>query len=80
MAPTEGKGPVTSSYIGSVLSALFVSCRSEAALIFVLLLIKMITVTVMKTTTLMIKVVARELIDTVRVLHVYPEINTVSLG
>ena len=41
-----------------VLSALFVS-----SLIFALLLIKIITITVMKTTTLMIKAVARELID-----------------
>ena len=51
---------MTTSYIGSVsvvLSALLVS-----SLIFALLLIK-ITITVMKTTTLMIKAVARELID-----------------
>ena len=40
------------------LSALLVS-----SLIFALLLIKIVTITVMETTTLMIKAVARELID-----------------
>ena len=76
MALTVGEERLTSSYIGSVcvvLSALFVS-----SLIFALLLIKMIAITVIETTTLMIKAVARELIDTVHV--VYPEINTLSLG
>ena len=61
MAPTEDKASVTTSYIGSVcvvLSALVVS-----SLIFALLFIEIITTTVMKTTTLMIKAVARELIE-----------------
>ena len=61
MARAEGKGFVTSSYIGSmcvVVSALVVS-----SLIFVLLLIKIITITVMETTTLMIKAAARALIE-----------------
>ena len=53
---------MTSSYIGSILSALFVS-----SLIFALLLIKIITITVMETTILMIKAVARELMDTMYV-------------
>ena len=53
---------MTTSYIGSILSALFVS-----SLIFALLLIKIITITVMETTTLMIKAVARELMDTMYV-------------
>ena len=60
MALTEGEGFVTSSYSGSVLSALFVS-----SLIFALLLIKIITITVMETTTLMIKAAARALIEAV---------------
>ena len=66
IAPSEHEGPVTSSYIDSVyeaLSILFSDCVSKAALIFTLLLIKIITTTVMETTTLMIKAVAMELID-----------------
>ena len=58
IALTEGKGPMTSSYTDSMcvlLSLLFISCRSQAALIFVLLLIKVTTITIMKTTTLTIK-------------------------
>ena len=67
--PTEHEGFVTSSYIDSVcvvLPALFTGCTLKAAfnfLVLALLLIKIITITVMETTTLMIKVVARELID-----------------
>ena len=63
MALTEGVG---SSYIDSIfvlLSALFVSCRSRAALVFVLLLINMITVTITKAEMLTIENVARELIE-----------------
>ena len=57
---------MTSSYIDSVyeaLSNIFSGCVSKAALIFSLLLIKIITITVMETTTLMIKAVAKALID-----------------
>ena len=64
MALTVGKGPVTSSYTDSIcilLSALSVSSR--AALIFTLLLIKVATITVVKTVTLTIKAVAKEVID-----------------
>ena len=63
MALTEGKGCMITSCIGSVRSALFAGCTSQADLIFALLLIKIITITVMETTTLMIKAVARELIN-----------------
>ena len=57
---------MTSSYTDSMcvlLSLLFVSCRLRAALIFVLLLIKVTTITIMKTTMLTIKAVAREPLD-----------------
>ena len=63
MALTEGVG---SSYIDSIfvlLSALFISCRSRAALVFVLLLINMMTVTITKAEMLTIENVARELIE-----------------
>ena len=69
IALTDDKGTVTSSYIESmcvahvVPSALF-DC-SKAALIFALLLFKMIAIIVMETSTLMIKAVARQLIDIV---------------
>ena len=63
MALTEGIG---SSYIDSIcvlLSALFVAWESRAALIFILLLTKMITITVRKAEVLIIEKVARELIE-----------------
>ena len=63
MALTEGIG---SSYIDSIcvlLSALVVAWESRAALIFILLLIKMITITVSKAKMLTTENVARELID-----------------
>jgi hypothetical protein len=63
MALTEGMG---TSYIDSIcvlLSALFVACRSRAALIFVLLLINMITITISKAEMLTTENVVRELID-----------------
>ena len=65
MALTDGKGPVTSSYIDStcVLTALFVACSSIAALIFALLLIRVITITIVETTMQRIKAIARELMD-----------------
>ena len=62
---TEGEGPVTSSYsvyIDSVcvlLPDVLVNCSS---LIFALLLFKMIPIVVAKTTTLVIKATARELV------------------
>ena len=62
MALTEGIG---SSYIDSIcvlLIALFVGCRSRAALVFVLLLINMMTITINKAQMLTTKNVARELI------------------
>ena len=65
MALTEGTG---SSYIDSIcvlLSALFVAWESRAALIFILLLIKMITITVSKAKMLTIENVARELIEAI---------------
>ena len=57
-----------SSYTGSsctcmVSSALFDSC--EAALIFALLLLKIITITIMKTIIVTVRAVAREPIDIV---------------
>jgi hypothetical protein len=62
MALTEGDGPVTSSYTGSTLCipppALF-----KAALIFALLLLMLIAITVMKIVALIIKAVAKKLID-----------------
>ena len=67
IALTKGMGPVTSSYIGS-LSALFDG--SQAALIFALFLVKIMTSTVMETTTQTIRAVARELIDIVYTLLV----------
>ena len=63
MTLTEGEGPVTSSYIDSMcvlLSGLLASSR--AALIFALLLIKITTITVVKTIMLTHKAVAREII------------------
>lgn len=71
MALTEGKGPVTSSYIDSMcvlLSALLVISR--AALIFALLLIKITVITVGKTIMLTNKAVAREIIIIVLVVLV----------
>ena len=58
---------VGSSYMDSMcvlLSAVFVACRSRAALIFALLLIK-ITITVDKTVMLMTENVAREMIGAI---------------
>ena len=64
MALTEAVGSVTSSYVGSscmVSPAPFDSCR--AALILALLFLEIMTITVMKSTMLPIKAVAKELID-----------------
>ena len=64
MALTEGIG---SSYIDSIcvlLSALFVAWESRAALILILFLIRMITITISKAEMLPIENVAKELIDT----------------
>ena len=69
MALAEGKGPVTSSYIESVpllFSARFVSCRSRPACVFAAFLLAMtitITIIVMETTILILKSVARTLVD-----------------
>ena len=63
MALTEGKG---TSYIDSIcvlLPALFVACRSRAALLFALLRIKMTIIAINKATMLIIKAVAREVIE-----------------
>ena len=63
MALTEGIG---SSYIDSICvlpSALFVAWESRAALIFNLLLIKVITITISKAEMLTTENVARELIE-----------------
>ena len=64
MALTDGEGPVTSSYIGSlciVPSAMF-DC-AKAAIILDLLLLEIIANTVMETTTQIIRAVARNPID-----------------
>ena len=64
MALTEGEGPATFSYIGSSLvvsSALFDS--SSIAVVFALLLFKIKTITVIKTTAQTTKVIATELND-----------------
>ena len=61
MVLAEGIG---SSYMDSMcvfLSAVFVACPSRTALIFALLLIKMITITVDKAMMLTNKAVAREM-------------------
>ena len=61
---TEVKGPVTSSYIDSMcvlLPALLACCRSRAD--FVLCLFRMAAITIIEATTLIIKAVARELVD-----------------
>ena len=61
MALTDGRG---SSYIDSIcvlVPVMFVACRLRAALIFALLLLKMM---IMETATLILKVVAREPMDT----------------
>ena len=65
MALTEGIG---SSYIDSIcvlLTALVVPWESRAALIFILLLIEMITITISKAEMLTTENVAKELIDTI---------------
>ncbi|MCG8625428.1 MAG: hypothetical protein MJE68_25955 [Proteobacteria bacterium] len=64
MALTEGIG---CSYIDStcvLLTALVVACRSRAALVFILFLINMMTITISKAEVLTIENVARELIET----------------
>ena len=63
MTLTEGVG---SSYIDSIcvlLSALVVAWESRAALIFILLLFNMISITISKAQMLTIENVARELIE-----------------
>ena len=63
MALAEGKG---SSYIDSIcvlVPVVFIACRSRAALIFALLLAKMITITINNATMLTINAVAREPVD-----------------
>ena len=65
MPLTEGVG---SSYIDSIyvlLTALFVGWESRAALIFILLLISMMTITISKAKMLTTENVARELIDAI---------------
>ena len=62
MALTEGEGPVTSSYIGSMCMLLPPPISNCSSLIFAFLFLKMITIVVMKTTTLVIKPTARELV------------------
>ena len=64
MALTERISPVTSSYIGSlqIISFVLFEC-SRAALTFALLPFKTISITVMETTTLTIRAVARDPID-----------------
>ena len=59
---------VGSSYMDSMcllVSAVFVACTSRAALIFTLLLFKMITITVNKAAMLMTENVAREMIGAI---------------
>ena len=70
MILTEGKGPVTSSYSDSICVLLPALFRSRSDLIFALLLNKIITITVVETTTLIIKAVASELIDIIYALLV----------
>ena len=73
MVLTEGK---VSSYIDPIcvlLPALFVACRSRAALIFASLLTKMTTITVDKAVMLTIKAVARESMDAMYALLVSVE-------
>ena len=64
MTLTDSRG---SSYIDSIcvlVPVMFVACRPRVALIFALLLATMKTITVSKATMLIIKAVARELLDT----------------
>ena len=81
MTLTEGKGPVTSLYIDSILLcvllllAVFVNCCSKPALAFALLLLKIIIITVMKTTTLTIKAVTNKLMGTVHTVLIFVEIH-----
>ena len=66
MALTEGIG-LGCSYIDSIcvlLTTLVVACRSRAALVFILFLINMMTITISKAEVLTIENVARELIET----------------
>ena len=63
MAATEW-GPVTSSYIDSVFVLLPIGCdNSDVALIFALLLLRIIAITIEETAILIISTVARELVD-----------------
>ena len=71
MALTEGIG---SSYIDSIcvlLSAVLVAWESRAALIFILLLINMMTITISKAKMLMTENIARELIDAIYTVLTY---------
>ena len=86
MALTEGVGPVTSSYIDSmcmhVIPSLLFDHGSRAALIFPLFFLKIIAITVVKTTILTIKAVASELIYivcTVLIIYVMKQIENVSI-
>ena len=63
MAVTEW-GPVISSYIDSVCVLLLVGCdNSEVALIFALLLLRIIAITIEEMAMLTISAIARELVD-----------------
>ena len=80
IAGTEGKGPVTSLYIDSillcaVLLTVFVNCGSKPALTFALFLLKIVAITVMKTTTLTVKAVAKELMDIVLTVLIFVEMH-----
>ena len=63
MAVTEGIGSSCIDSICALLSTLLVACRSRAALIFVLLLIKIMTITTSKAEMLTTENIVRELID-----------------
>ena len=72
---------MTSSYIDSILCVLLLlaNCGSKTALAFTLFLLKIVTITAMKTTTLTIKAVARELMDIIHAVLVFMLIELLML-
>ena len=72
---------MTSSYIDSILCVLLLltNCGSKTALAFTLFLLKIITITITKITTLTIKAAARELMDIVHIELISVEISVFML-
>ena len=75
-------GPLTSSYMESVCVLLFVSCgNSETALIFALLLLKIIAMTIDEMAMLTISAITRELEDIMHTEFVLNDcLSSVSVG